>query len=86
MLKRAVPALPFDPGDLGKQSPDPRWEDFAPTPPGALSGLLGGKARHARALDDAQQAYQQALAEHRRTENRRIRQLQSAREAHDQRA
>jgi len=29
--------------------PVPVWEDFAPPPPGVLSGLVGGKARHARA-------------------------------------
>jgi hypothetical protein len=38
-LKRAVHAPPFSPGDLGEPAPAPQWEDFAPPPPGMLSGL-----------------------------------------------
>ena len=84
MLKRTVQVPPFEPGDLGTPSPAPAWEDYGPPPPGMLSGLVGGKARHARAVDDARRAHQQALAEHRRGEDRRIRELRTAREAHDQ--
>jgi hypothetical protein len=40
------------------------WEDFAPPAPGALAGLMGGKARHARAQEAAQAAFEQAIAEH----------------------
>jgi restriction system protein len=85
MMRRVVDAPPFDPSNLGEPSPAPRWEDFAPPPPGGLYGLLGGKGRYARALDDAQQAYEQAAADHGRAEDRRVRHLQVAREAHDQR-
>ena len=63
VLKRTVQAPPFAPGDLGKPSPVPRWEDFAPPPPGVLSGLFGGKARHARDIEGARAAYEHALAE-----------------------
>jgi restriction system protein len=84
-LKRTVQAPPFSPGDLGKPTPAPRWEDHAPPLPGALSGLLGGKARHARAVEEAQAAYQQEDAEHQRAETRRVSQLRAARAAHDQR-
>ena len=83
MLKRTVQAPPFDPGDLGKPPRTPVWEDFAPPPPGMLSGLVGGKARHARAVEDARQAHQRAVAEHRRREDRRLGQLRAAREEHD---
>ena len=52
-LKRTVQAPPFSPGNIGKPTPAPRWEDFAPPPPGMLSGLVGGKGRHARAVTEA---------------------------------
>jgi restriction system protein len=84
MLKRTVQPPPFDPGALGEPSPAPAWEDFAPPAPGMLSVLTGGKARHARAVEDSRQAHQHALAEHRRSEDRRIRQLRAAREEHAQ--
>jgi restriction system protein len=83
-LKRTAQAPPFSPGDLGNPSPVPRWEDFAPPPPGALSGLLGGKARHARAIEEAQAGYQEAVAQQQRAETRRTSQLRAARGAHDQ--
>ncbi len=82
MLKRTRQASPFDPGDLGKSSPAPVWEDFAPPPPGMLSGFVGGKARHARAMEDARQAHQRAVAEHQHREDRRLSQLSAAREEH----
>ena len=84
MLKRTVQAPPFDPGDLGKPAPAPVWDDFAPPQPGMLSGLVGGKARHARAVEDARQAHQRAVAEHERSEDKRLRQLRAARQAHDE--
>jgi restriction system protein len=84
ILKRTLQAPPFDPGDLGQPSRAPVWEDFAPPPPGMLSGLVGGKARHARAVEDARQAHQRALAGHQRSEDRRLSQLRAARQAHDQ--
>ena len=59
MLKRTAAVPPFEPGDLGKPLPAPVWEDFAPPPPGVLSGLVGGKARHARAQEAARDAFEQ---------------------------
>ena len=83
-LERAVHAPPFSPGDLGEPAPAPQWEDFAPPPPGMLSGLVGGKTRHARAVAEAQEAYRQALAGQQQDEDRRLSQLRHARAAHDQ--
>ena len=59
------------------------WEDFAPPPPGVLSGLMGGKARHARAEETARDAFEQARADHALAEGTRARQLQEARAAHE---
>jgi restriction system protein len=82
-LKRSAVAVPFDPGELGQPLLVPVWEDFAPPAPGALAGLVGGKARHARAQQTARAAFEQAIAEHGLAEKARVRQLQQAREAHD---
>src|ERR1700760_2133863 len=71
-LRRTVQAPPFAPGILGEPAPEVRWEDFAPPPPGILSGLVGGKARHERAVTEAQVAYQQAAAAHQQEEDRRL--------------
>jgi restriction system protein len=83
MLKRAVEVQPFDPDDLGRPLPAPTWQDFAPPAPSALSSLVGGKARYARALDAAQESFQQAVTEHRYAEDERSRQLERARAEHD---
>jgi restriction system protein len=60
MLKQTLAVPSFEPGDLDKPFPVPVWENFAPPPPGVLSGLVGGKARHAR----AQEAARDALSRH----------------------
>ena len=73
MLKQTVAVAPFEPGDLGKPLPVPVWEDFAPPPPGVLSGLMGGKARHARAQEAARDAFEQARADHVLAEDARTR-------------
>jgi restriction system protein len=85
-LKRSASVPSFDPGDLGRLLPAPRWEEFAPPPPGGLSGLVGGKARHARVQEGAREIFQRALAEHERAEDARVHQLQNARTAYDRMA
>jgi len=84
MLKWPVTVPPFDPGDLGKPLPVPEWEDFAPPPPGVLSGLVSRKARHARAQEAARNAFEQALGEHACDEDARVRQLRAACRRYDQ--
>jgi hypothetical protein len=54
--------------------------------PGGLSGLVGGKARHARAQKAALEIFQRAPDEHGHAEDTRVRRLQSARAAYDQMA
>ena len=82
-LKQTAAVPPFEPGGLGEALPVPVWEDFAPPPPGVLSGLIGGKARHARAQEAAQDAFELACADHALAEDARARQLREARRAHD---
>jgi restriction system protein len=81
-LKQSAVAASFDPGELGQPVAIPVWEDFAPPAPGALAGLIGGKARHARAQEAARAALEQAIAEYGLAEKERVRQLQQAHEAH----
>jgi restriction system protein len=82
-LKRSAAAEPFDAGELGQPLPVPVWEDFAPPAPGGLAGLVGGKARRARAQEAAQAAFERAIAEHGLSEQERARQLQEVRWAYD---
>jgi len=70
---------PFDPGNLGRPLPAPVWDAFAPSAPGLLAGLVGAKARHARAQEAAQRAFEQAIADYRAAETARLYQLQDAR-------
>src|ERR1700733_8325172 len=83
MLKQSPEGSPFEPAGLADAWPAPRWEDYAPPPPGALSGLMGGKARYTRAREAASEAFQRALADHEQAEAERGRQLQTARAQYD---
>ncbi|HEY2129612.1 MAG TPA: restriction endonuclease [Streptosporangiaceae bacterium] len=83
LLKRTAAIPAFELGDLGRPVPAPVWEDFTPPPPGVLSGLIGGKARQARAQEAARDAFEHALADHALAEDSRVRRLFQAREAHD---
>jgi hypothetical protein len=58
--------------------PAPGWEDYAPVP-GSLAGLVGGKARYARARQAAAVAFHQAVADHEQAEGMRVSELQTAR-------
>jgi restriction system protein len=83
LLKQTAVPPPFEPGELGTALPAPVWDDFAPPPSGALSGLIGGKARHARAQEAAQDAFERARADHIQAENARAGQLRGAHAAYD---
>jgi restriction system protein len=85
MLKQTAAVPPFEPGERGKPLPEPVWQDFAPPPPGVLSGLMGGKARHARAQQAAQDDFEQACADYALAEEARTRQLEQARVAYGMR-
>jgi restriction system protein len=83
MLKRSAIVPAFDPGELRDPLPAPQWGDFAPRPPGGLSGLLGGKARHAQAEQAARIAFENALGERDRAEADRTARLHRERQDYD---
>jgi restriction system protein len=85
-LKRSASVPPFSPGDLGNPLPEPAWTAFVPSPPGLLTGLVGGRARYARAQETAKQAFERAVAEHRLAEKARLDRLRDARTRYDRMA
>ncbi|AWS46134.1 restriction endonuclease [Streptosporangium sp. 'caverna'] len=83
-LKRTVEVHPFDPGDLDKPTPAPRWDQFAPRPPGAFGRLLGGAARYEQEEAAARQKYEHRRTQYAATEVDRLRRLDMRRNAYDQ--
>jgi restriction system protein len=81
--KRAAPA-PFDPGELGRPVPAPRWESYQPPEPTGLGKVFGGEAKHEQLVAAAKRAFEQARARHTEAEERRQRQLAARREAYQQ--
>jgi restriction system protein len=82
-LRRTDTYPPFDAGRLGEPLPSPVWGDFAPAPPSGRGKILGGTGRFERQLDDARQAYAQAVEQHTAAEADRCRQLVAQRAAYD---
>ncbi|GLZ43250.1 restriction endonuclease [Actinokineospora sp. NBRC 105648] len=71
--------------DLGvdaSPAPAPRWEQYAPSAPGAISRAFGGARRHEQQLAAAQQAYQRAGHEHGVAEAARQHRVEVARARH----
>ncbi|MGH3274592.1 MAG: hypothetical protein ACRDNZ_09790 [Streptosporangiaceae bacterium] len=83
-LRRSASVPSFDPGDLRDPLPPPRWEDFAPPPPGGLAGLLVGKARGAHAGQASRVAFENAVAARDQAEADRVARLHGKRQNHDQ--
>jgi restriction system protein len=81
---RQVPQEPaFDPGGLARPIPQPVWGDYAPTPPGALASVFGGRARYQREYVAARDAYDRAGHVWRQAEQQRQHQLAAARSQHE---
>jgi restriction system protein len=72
----------LDLGPLSTPVIPPPWEAFAPTPPGALSRLIGGAARYDRAVADARIQHQRAVQEAEQHESARRHQVDSMRREH----
>ncbi|TDD58632.1 hypothetical protein E1293_46880 [Actinomadura darangshiensis] len=82
-FKRDLEPPPFDPQGLDQPSPEPRFADVAPLPPGALGRLLGKGARYERELEAAQQEHERRRSQHAQGEADRRRRLADLRAAHE---
>jgi restriction system protein len=74
---------PFNPGTLANPNIPPDWSNFAPVEPRGFSRLLGGNARHAQELADAQQKFDAVAEAYRRAEDGRKHALADAKAAYD---
>ena len=79
LLKTDYEAPAFDAGGLDKGEAVPQEQDFLPTEPHGLSGLIpGAKARYQRELQAGEHAYDEATNAHQQRETQRATQLQAA--------
>jgi restriction system protein len=83
LMIQSVPSR-FEPGELAHANPPPNWIDFAPPEPKGLSRILGGSARHARELTEAQARFDTAIRAQAQAEADRQRALAGAKAAYDQ--
>jgi len=60
-LKRKVATPVLHSDALPHPTPEPSWDQFEPSPAGAFSRLVGGKARHEQQLAQARANYEQAV-------------------------
>jgi restriction system protein len=81
LLRRDQPA-PLDLGSRDRPDSRPVWEDYMPPPPGALSAVFGGRARHDRRVEEARAEFDDALAAYDRAETTRQRWVREARTRH----
>ena len=63
-LMRHDPPPQLDLGARGTPVPPPVWEDYAPPEPGALGGMLGGRARYERRVVEACAEFDHARRRH----------------------
>lgn len=81
-LRRAAVLPPLDLTSVGWAPVPPDPARFTPPAPPGLSRLAGGGARHRRAVAEAQEAYDRAVAEHERAAAARQRRFDEARQRH----
>jgi len=82
---RTVSPPLFDAGPLAQPSPRPRWQDFEPPAPGALSSLFGGRSRYDQAMDAARRQFGDAEARWKAQELKRRRSLAEAQARYENR-
>ena len=82
-LRRRMAAPPLDLGQLATPIVAPQWADFEPEPPGMFQRRFGGQKRYEAACEEATRAFEQAQADHQRSEAQRLRQVDEARQAYD---
>ncbi|MCX2729695.1 restriction endonuclease [Saccharopolyspora sp. NFXS83] len=81
-MKRSTTIPALDLGVDSKPLPPPRWEQFAPAPPGAISRLLGGRSRYEREKKVAETGFDAAQERHSEDEIARQRRVTDARRRH----
>jgi restriction system protein len=74
----------FEPGSLGRKTPEPDWTDFAPVRSSGLRALIDTFGRRRRAVTSARARFTAAQREHERQETERKRELAAAKARHDQ--
>lgn len=82
-LKKNPPAVALDLGADARPIAPPAWEEFAPTPPGPVGRLFGGKARYTRDRALAEQRHAAASERHRQAESARQARVVAARRRHE---
>jgi restriction system protein len=83
-LRRRVEVAPLNLGQLALPIAAPQWADFEPEPPRMFQRMFGGQQRYEAACAEARRAFDQARANHQRSEARRGRQITEARRAYEQ--
>lgn len=73
---------PLNLGPLATPVPTPSWEQFAPSPPGVLSRLVGGATRYEHAVASARSRYEVAVQEAAQQETERQRRVVAMRDEH----
>jgi restriction system protein len=81
-LKSRPVVVPLDLGADAQALAPPRWEDFAPAPPGSIGRAFGGQARYESRMNEAKQEFGQATEAHRVEETARRRRVTVARSRH----
>jgi restriction system protein len=83
-FKKPLVVPPFDPGPLGRPTPEPHWQSFVPPQPRGVGKILGGDRLHQQQTASARRAFEEARARWKETEERRNRQLAARRQAYDE--
>jgi restriction system protein len=84
VFKKPSKVPPFDPGPLGRPTPEPSWNSYVPPQPRGVGKILGGERLHQHQTAGARRAYDEARARWAEAEQRRKRQLAQRRKAYDE--
>jgi restriction system protein len=83
-FKKPLVTPPFDPGHLGRTTPEPSWQSYVPPQPRGVGKILGGDRLHQQQTASARRAFEEARARWVETEERRKRQLSARRLAYEE--
>ncbi|WP_127499488.1 restriction endonuclease [Actinoplanes solisilvae] len=84
LFKKPVEAPSFDPGPLGRPTPEPRWESYVPPQPRGVGKILGGDRLRQQQAAGAQRAFDDARSRWAEAEQRRKHQLVVRQRAYDE--